>query len=70
MDEQGSGKDGLSLTFSIGETFYIGDHIKVQVKKGAGKGRVKLQIKAPRSLTILREVLIDKLVDGFPGDKK
>lgn len=52
----------LILTRKIGETLLLGNDIEVQVMS-ASEGRVKLGIRAPRNMNVLRKELRDKLED-------
>jgi len=50
----------LTLTRRVGERIIIGTEIEIEVVKVAG-GRVRLGIRAPRSLAVLRGELVDRI---------
>lgn len=47
----------LALTRRAGETFYIGDDIKIKVVR-IGTKQVRIGIEAPKELNIVREELL------------
>lgn len=51
----------LTLTRRIGERIVIGDDVEVEVLSVQG-GRVRLGIRAPRSLTVVRGELLDRVL--------
>jgi len=57
----------LVLSRFAGETIYIGDNISITVGHVGAKGKVRLQIDAPRDVVVLRGELLDgtKGVGGF-----
>jgi len=48
----------LVLTRKAGETFLIGDNIRITIASVEGD-KVRIGIEAPRALTILRQELVD-----------
>jgi len=54
----------LTLTRRVGERIVIGTEIEIEVVKVAG-GRVRLGIRAPRSLAVLRGELVDRIEEDI-----
>jgi carbon storage regulator CsrA len=57
----------LTLTRKINQAVYIGDGIKV-VLLGAERGRAKIGIEAPDGVYIVREELLENLLDAVNSE--
>lgn len=59
----------LTLGFKKGETFTIGDDIRITVlRQGTHGGSVRLAIEAPKHIPILREGVEDKNKQSFVNE--
>ena len=56
----------LVLTRKIGEQIIIADHIRISIVE-VGPGRVKIGIEAPRSVTIDRAEIHDRIAEALLG---